>query len=95
MASKDPKPVMEDQSKEEGGEPHGVINPQEAAILVHSLDEALIVMEAQVTETEERNVLREVVTKFKEAICRVLPAMMEADIDKVVNAIKDPTGSAL
>ena len=95
MASKDPKPTMEDQPIEEGGEPHGVVNPHEAAILVHSLDKALMVMETQVTETEERNVLGEVVTKFKEAISRVLPAMTEADVDNVVSAIKDPTGLAL
>ena len=94
MASKDPEVTMESQQTEEG-EHHGVINPQEATILVHSMDEALMVMEAQVAETEERNVLREVVTKFKEAICRVLPAMTEADIDKVIEAIKDPTGTAL
>ena len=94
MASKDPEVTMQSQQIEEG-EPHGVVNPHEAAILVHSMDEALMVMEAQVAETEERNVLGEVVTKFKEAICRVLPAMTEADVDKVVNAIKDPTSTAL
>ena len=94
MASKDPEVTMESQPIKEG-EPHGVVNPHEAAILVHSLDEALMVLEAQVTETEERDVLREVVTKFKEAISRVLPAMTEAEVDKVVSAIKDPTGLAL
>ena len=73
MASKDPEVTMESQPVEEG-EPRGVVNPHEAAILVHSLDEALTVLEAQVAETEERDVLREVVTKFKEAISRVLPA---------------------
>ena len=75
MASKDPEVTMESQQIEEG-EPHRVVNPNEAAIMVHSLDEALTVLEAQVAETEERDVLTEVVTKFKEAISRVLPAMM-------------------
>ena len=64
-------------------------------ILVHSLDEALTVLEAQVAEPEERDVLTEVVTKFKEAISRVLPAMTGAEVDKVVSTIKDPTGLAL
>ena len=100
-----PKPVVwhpkiqkspwEDQPTEEGGEPHGVVNLHEAAILVHSLDEALMVLEAQFTESEERNVLGEMVAKFKEVIGRVIPTIMEADIEKVVNAIKDPTGLAL
>ena len=39
--------------------------------------------------------LMEVVTKFKEAISMVLPAMTGAEVDKVVSAIKDPTGLAL
>ena len=94
MASKDPEVTMEGQQMEEG-EPHGVVNPQEAAILVHSLDKALTVLEAQVAEPEERDVLTEVVTKFKEAISRVLPAMTGAEMDKVVSAIKDPTALAL
>ena len=95
MASKDPKVTMEDQPTEEGGEPHGVVNPHEVAILVHSLDETLMVLEAQFTESEERNVLGEMVTKFKEAIGKVIPTMMEADVEKVVSAIKDPSGLAL
>ena len=51
MASKDPdvlKGMADDQTAEELVVPHGVINPNEAAILVHSLDEALILMEAQI-----------------------------------------------
>ena len=95
MASKDPKVTMEDQPTEEGGEPHGVVNLQEAAILVHSLDEALMVVEVQVAESEERNVLGEMVAKFKEAMGRVIPTMTEADVEKVVSAIKDPSGLAL
>ena len=42
MASKDLEVSMESQSVEEG-EPHGAINPHEAAVLVHSLDEAVTV----------------------------------------------------
>ena len=89
MASKDPKSTMEDQPTEEGGECHGVVNPHEVAILVHSLDEALMVLEAQLAESEERNVLGEMVTKFKEVIGRVIPTIMEADVEKVVSTIKD------
>ena len=48
-------------------------------------------MEAQIAETEERDILIELVTKFKEAISRVIPAMAEAEIDKVVGSIKDLT----
>ena len=40
MASKDLEVSMESQSVEEG-EPHGAINPNEAAVLVHSLEEAV------------------------------------------------------
>ena len=94
MATKDREVTMEGQSVEEG-EPHGAINPHEAAILVHSLDEAVTVLEAQIAETEVRDVLSELVTKFKEAISRVLPAMTEAEVDKVVGSIKDPTCLAL
>ena len=95
MASKDPKSTIEDQPTEEGGEPHGVVNPHEAAILVHSLDEALMVLEVQLAESKERNVLGEMVMKFKEVIGRVIPTIMEADVEKVVSAIKDPSGLAL
>ena len=47
MAAKDPEVTMEGKQTEEG-EPHRVINPQEAEIMVHTLDEALTVLEAQV-----------------------------------------------
>ena len=90
MTSKDLEVSMESQSVEEG-EPHGAINPNEAAVLVHSLEEAVMVLEAQIAETEERDILNELVTKFKEAISRVIPAMAEAEVDKVVGSIKDPT----
>ena len=89
MASKDPKDTTEDQPTEEGGELHGVVNPHEAAILVHSLDEALIILEAQIVEGEERNVLGEMVANFKEAISRVIPSMTEVDVEKVVGTIMD------
>ena len=89
MASKDLEAPTSSQSVEE--EPHGAINPNEAAILVHSLEEAITTLEAQVAETEERNILNKLVTKFKEAISRVIPAMAEAKVDKVVGSIKDPS----
>ena len=89
MASKDLEAPTGSQSVEE--EPHSAINPNEAAVLVHSLEEAIMTLEAQVAETEERNILNELVTKFKEAISRVIPAMAEAKVDKVVGSIKDPS----
>ena len=91
MASKDPKSMTEDQPAEEGGELHGVVNPNEAAILVHFLDEALILLEAQIVTGEERNIMEDTVIKFKEAISRVIPNTAEADIKKVIGAISDPT----
>ena len=90
MASKDQEAPTESQSVEVE-EPHGTINPNEAAVLVHSLEEAVTVLEAQIAETEERNILNELVTKFKEAISMVIPAMAEAEVDKIVGSIKDPT----
>ena len=71
MASNDPnilKGTTEDHTVEEVEELHGVINPNEAAILVHSLDEVLILMEAQIVEGEERDMMGNTVVKFKEAI---------------------------
>ena len=53
---------------EEVEEPHRVINPNEAAILVHSLDEVLILMEAQIMTGEEKDVMENTVVKFKEVI---------------------------
>ena len=90
MASKDLEAPTDSQSIEEG-EPHGAINPNEAAALVHSLEEAVMVLEAQIAETEERDILKELVTKFKEAISRVIPAMAEAEVDMAVGSIKDLT----
>ena len=87
MASKDPEALTGSQPVEE--EPHRTINPNEAAALVCSLEEAMMVLEAQIAETEERDILNELVTKFKEAISRVIPAMAEAEIGKVVGSIKD------
>ena len=49
----------------------------------------MTVLEAQIAETEERDILKELVTKFKEAISRVTPAMAEAEVGKVVGSIKD------
>ena len=68
MAAKDPEVLegmAEDQMAEELEEPHGVINPNEAAILVHSLDEALILLEAQIMAGEEKDMMKDTVTKFK------------------------------
>ena len=87
MASKDPEAPTGSQPVEE--EPHGAINPNEVAALVCSLEEAMTVLEAQIAETEERDILNELVTKFKEAISRVIPAMAESEIGKVVGSIKD------
>ena len=98
MASKDPdvlKGMTEDQTAEEVEEPHGVINPNEATILVHSLDEALILMQAQIMTGEEKNMMEATVVKFKGAISRVIPYMAEADTSKVMRAISDPTCLAL
>ena len=50
MAVKDPdemERMVEEQTAGELVEPHGVINPNEAAIHIHSLDEVLIIMEAE------------------------------------------------
>ena len=71
MAAKDPdilKGMTEDQMAEEVEELHRVIDPNEAAILVHSLDEALILMEAQIMAGKEKDVMEDTVIKFKEAI---------------------------
>ena len=95
MASKDPKGTTENQPEEEGGEFHRVVNPNEVAILVHSLDEALILLEAEIMTGEEKNVLEDTVIKIKEAISRVIPNMAEADIKKVTDAISNPTCLAL
>ena len=51
----------------------------------------MTVLEAQIAERDERDILNELVTKFKEAISRVIPAMAEAEVDKVVGSIKDLT----
>ena len=91
MASKDPKGSTEDQPEKEGGEVHGIINPNEAAIPVHSLDEAMILLEAQITTGEEKNIMEDTVIKFREAISQVIPNIAEADIKKVTDAISDPT----
>ena len=40
--------MTENQMAEQVEELHGVINPNEAAILVHSVDEELTLMEAQI-----------------------------------------------
>ena len=91
MGSKDSKGMTEDQLVEEVGELHGVINPNEATILVHSLDEALILLEAQIMTGEEKDLMEDTVIKFKEVISRVIPNMAEADVRKVMHAISDPT----
>ena len=87
MASKDLETPTGSQPAEE--EPHGAINPNEAAALVCSLEEAMTVLEAQTAEMKERDILNELVSKFKEAISRVIPAMAEAEVGKVVGSIKD------
>ena len=87
--------MTEDQTAEEVEEPHGVINPNEAAILIHSLDEMLILMEAQIAAGEEKDVMENTVVKFKEAISWVIPYMAEADTSKVTHAISNPTCLAL
>ena len=72
MAAKEPdvlESMAEDQTMEELEEPHGVINPNEAAILVHSLDEALIIMEARILAGEEKDIMKDTIIKFKDAIC--------------------------
>ena len=95
MASKDLKGSTEDQPEKEGGEFHGIINPNEAAILIHSLDEAMILLEAQIMTGEEKNIMEDTVIKFREAISQVIPNMAEADVKKVTDAISNPTCLAL
>ena len=81
--------MTEDQTVEEFEEPHGIINPNEAAIHVHSLDKALILMEARIMAGEEKDVMRDTITKFKDTISRVIPHMVEADASKVMHAISN------
>ena len=80
---------------EELVEPHGVINPNAAAILVHSLDEALILMEARIMVGKEKDIMNDTIPTFKEVISRVIPHMVEADTSKVMHAISNPTCLAL
>ena len=65
MAAKDPdvlEGLAEDQTAEEFEEPHRVINPNEATIHVHSLDEALILMEARIIAGKEKDIMRDTIT---------------------------------
>ena len=76
-------------------EPHGVINPNEATIHICSLNQALINMETRIMAGEEKDVMKDTVSKFKDTISRVMPQMAEADITKVMHAISDPMCLAL
>ena len=98
MAAKDPDEIermAEEQTVGELAEPHGVINPNKATIHILSLDEALIIMETRIMAGEEKDVMKDTVTKFKDAISRVMPQMAEADVTKVMHAISDPRCLAL
>ena len=44
---------------------------------------------------EEKYLMKDMVTKFKDAISRVMPQMAEADVTKVMHAISDPMYLAL
>ena len=88
--------MAEEQMAGELAEPHGVINPHGATIHVRSLDEALINMETRIMAGKEKDVkMKDLVTKFKDTISRVMPQMAEVDITKVMCDISDPMCLAL
>ena len=88
--------IMEEEEAEgEAVELHGVINSQEAFHHVMSLDEALKSRKSRIETGEEKDILKDTVTLFKDTISRVVPQVAKADTAKVVHAISNPTCLAL
>ena len=87
--------MEEEEAEGEAVELHRAINPQEASHHVMSLDDALKNMESRIETGEEKDILKDTVTLFKDTISQVVPQVAEADTAKVVCAISDPTCLAL
>ena len=96
MATSEPDDeiLKEDEGAEETVELHWIMNPQEASRHFLSLDEALSDVEARIKVGEEKDVLKDAVTHFKD-ISQIIPQMADADIAKVICSVGNPNCLAL
>ena len=91
-AEADPEDGIEiEEEAEMEMEPYHAINLIEARHHVQRLNEALQMMEAKIKGGEIKDVLKGTLQKFKEAICVVMPSMMEANVLDILHSIRDPT----
>ena len=74
---------------------HGTTNPEEAKAHTHTLDEALERLEESVRGGVAEDIMRKTIVQFRKAIIKITPSMEEANLDTVLNSIKDIACMAL
>ena len=63
--------------------------------MVQRLNEAIQMMEAKIEDGEIKDILKDTVQGFKDAICIVMPSMAEANILDILRSIRDSTCLAI
>ena len=88
----EPEEVIKIEDEEgQDTETHRALNPIEARYHVQRLSEAILNMEDRIKGGEIKDVLKDTIQEIKEAICIVMPSMMEANVLDILQSIKDPT----
>ena len=86
---------IEGNESEEDTGGHGVINPVEAGHHIQRLDEALQNMMMKISGGEIKDILKDTLKEFQDAIAKIMPLMCDTNPLIILRAIKDPTCSAL
>ena len=75
---------IEDDEPEMEAESHHALNPIEAKHHAQRLNEAIQTLEARVESGEIKDILKDMIKEFKEAICIVMPTMAEGNVVNIL-----------
>ena len=74
---------------EEGTDPHGVINPEEARSHVEALDETMEMIQEKVDANDTKNITETVIGRIKITLVSTLTMMEDTNMETIVKAMKD------
>ena len=86
---------IEDDEPEEDTVGHSMINLVEAKHDIQKLDKALQSMMMRLSSSKIKDVLKDTLKEFQEAMKNLIPSMSDANPITVLKTIKDPTCLAL
>ena len=80
---------VEEEEAETAEALHGVINPREAERYIQILDEILSDLVTKIRDDRVTDIMKDVLSWFKDTISRVVPQIVEADITKIMGSVAD------